>query len=304
MARIGITYEQVQAAADALLGQSKVVTINSIREQLGTGSPNTIHAHLVKWRAARPVAQSAAHELPADLVNAFGRELSKAAAAARAEIESVLVQAQQEAAQLSATGETLEQQLSDITEQLNDVAADLAASEKLADERQVEINHLTKEVERERKMTGDAQTEVATLRVTVAEQNKEIETLKQQVTKLTTDLATSTEKTIKAEREKAVAEAQKVAAEEAKQTATDNAAQRYASYEKQLQQAQATEDRINKTVVTIEAKNAELQKRLDDVLIKLATKEAQPTSTPPEVPPVEAPTTAPKAAKKSVKKGE
>ena len=128
MARLGITYEQVAAACDSLMGANRPITINSVREVLGTGSPNTVHAHLVKWRAARPVATAAAYELPTDLVNAFGKEMAKAKAAARAEIESTLVTVQEEAAQLSAVGETLEQQLSDITEQLTSVASERDAA--------------------------------------------------------------------------------------------------------------------------------------------------------------------------------
>ena len=55
MARVGITFEQVAAAADALVGEGQSPTIKAVRERLGTGSPNTIHAHLVQWRQARPV---------------------------------------------------------------------------------------------------------------------------------------------------------------------------------------------------------------------------------------------------------
>ncbi|WP_340367478.1 DNA-binding protein, partial [Marinobacter azerbaijanicus] len=46
MARTGITYEQVATVADALVGQGEKPSIQRIREQLGTGSPNTIHRHL------------------------------------------------------------------------------------------------------------------------------------------------------------------------------------------------------------------------------------------------------------------
>ena len=48
MARIGITFEQVSAAADALRGEGMNPTIKAVRERLGTGSPNTIHEHLKK----------------------------------------------------------------------------------------------------------------------------------------------------------------------------------------------------------------------------------------------------------------
>jgi colicin import membrane protein len=119
MARIGITFEQVAAAADALVGAGKQATIQAVREALGnTGSPNTIHKHLTAWRAARPQAVAAAVELPAELVNALGAEISRAAAKARAEIEGQLVQTLAEAAELSAAGEALEIERDELTQQV------------------------------------------------------------------------------------------------------------------------------------------------------------------------------------------
>ncbi len=100
MAREGISYDQVAAAADALVGAGQKPSIRNVREALGTGSPNTVHRHLTAWRAAQPVAQGVAYELPADLANAFGRELARGAAAARAEVEAQLVEARQEAARV------------------------------------------------------------------------------------------------------------------------------------------------------------------------------------------------------------
>ncbi len=108
MARAGITFEQVAAVADAMVGAGQAPTINGVRDTLGTGSPNTVHKHLTAWRAARPQAVAAAVELPAELVNALGAEITRAAAKARGEIEGALVQAQAEASELATVGEALE----------------------------------------------------------------------------------------------------------------------------------------------------------------------------------------------------
>ena len=190
MARIGISFEQVQAAADALVGQGKAATIAAVRDALGTGSPNTIHGHLVRWRAARPVAQSVAHELPAQLVNAIGQEIAKAASLARSEIESVLVQAQAEAQELSTTGESLENQLSDVMEQLTETVSERDAAVVVAAERAAEITRLLAEIERERSLSSSAQIETATLRLRAEAhierldaQAKEIEALKDALSK-------------------------------------------------------------------------------------------------------------------------
>ena len=46
----GITQEQVNKAADAILGTGKNPTVERVRAKLGTGSPNTITRMLDVWR--------------------------------------------------------------------------------------------------------------------------------------------------------------------------------------------------------------------------------------------------------------
>lgn len=51
MARTGVTEEQVHAAADALTLRGERPTIERVRAELGTGSPNTLIRHLDTWWA-------------------------------------------------------------------------------------------------------------------------------------------------------------------------------------------------------------------------------------------------------------
>ena len=215
MARIGISFEQVQAAADALVGAGKVATIAAVREALGTGSPNTIHAHLVKWRAARPVAQSVAHELPAQLVNAIGQEIAKAASLARSEIESVVVQAQAEAQELSALGDSLETQLADIIEQLTDTATERDAATATAAERSTEITRLLSDVERERGLSSAAQLETATMRLRSESHLERLEAQAKEIAALTESLSKADLARQESVTAAAVANAKLVAANEA-----------------------------------------------------------------------------------------
>ena len=53
MARPGITYEQVQSAANSLWKQGLSPSIQKIRETLGTGSNSTIATHLKRWQQER-----------------------------------------------------------------------------------------------------------------------------------------------------------------------------------------------------------------------------------------------------------
>lgn len=49
--RRGITQEQVNTAADALVAGGEKPTVEKIRVALGTGSPNTITRMLDTWRS-------------------------------------------------------------------------------------------------------------------------------------------------------------------------------------------------------------------------------------------------------------
>lgn len=63
----GITQEQVDKAADAILGTGKNPTVEKVRAALGTGSPNTVTRMLDVWRnqfAERLRRLSALPEMP------------------------------------------------------------------------------------------------------------------------------------------------------------------------------------------------------------------------------------------------
>ena len=73
MAR-GITQEQVNAAADALVAAGERPTVEKIRARLGTGSPNTVTRMLDTWRGALATRLSqvlALPAVPADVGQAF-----------------------------------------------------------------------------------------------------------------------------------------------------------------------------------------------------------------------------------------
>lgn len=141
MARTGITFDQVARHADAMQAEGRNPTIQGLREALGgTGSPNTIHKHLTAWREARPQAVAQVPKIPAELVAALSRELSRAAAQACAEIEKKLVQAQADAARL---------------------AAEKAAAEGKAEQLNADLAGMREEVLRERLAAEQARNELA-----------------------------------------------------------------------------------------------------------------------------------------------
>ena len=185
MARDGITFEQVAAAADALVGEGLQPAIRAVRERLGTGSPNTVHKHLVRWREVRPVASSAAPELPQALAAAISTEIERAVSQARATVEARLVQAQAEAADLAAAGELLEAERDTLTEQVTLLTSERDTLAGKAAQQAADLADQARRIEREQQAAEAARVDLATARLKLeaqaerqAEQKAEIERLR------------------------------------------------------------------------------------------------------------------------------
>ncbi len=106
----GITQEQVNAAADALVAASERPTVEKIRARLGTGSPNTVTRMLETWRDALATRLSRVltlPDVPEDVGQAFAEVWRLATAHAGALAQAALVQEQNAllAAQTSLTQE-------------------------------------------------------------------------------------------------------------------------------------------------------------------------------------------------------
>jgi len=229
MARIGITYEQVSAAADAIIGEGQQPTINAVRDRIGTGSPNTVHRHLTAWRAARPQATVAAPELPASLTSAIAAEIERAAASARAEIESKLVQSQAEAAELANAGESLETERDELLEQVVELTTERDTLAGKADQQAADIKAQAERIEREQQAAEAARVDLAKAQLKIessaerlGEQAAEIERLRvaldseskariaseQQAAVLSAKLESMTDRATKAEARTELAEKQ------------------------------------------------------------------------------------------------
>jgi len=229
MARIGITYEQVSAAADAIIGEGSQPTIDAVRKRIGTGSPNTVHRHLTAWRAARPQATVAAPELPASLTTAIATEIERAAASARAEVESKLVQSQAEAAELADAGESLETERDELLEQVAELTTERDTLAGKADQQTADIKAQAERIEREQQAAeaarvdlakaqlkiessaerlGEQAAEIERLRVALDLESKARITSEQQAAVLSAKLESMTERATKAEARTELAEKQ------------------------------------------------------------------------------------------------
>jgi len=72
----GITQEQVNAAADALVAAGDKPTVDKVRQALGTGSPNTVTRMLENWRATLAQRMQKVITLP-DLPSEVGQAFTE-----------------------------------------------------------------------------------------------------------------------------------------------------------------------------------------------------------------------------------
>ena len=207
MARPGITYNEVSSAIDTLIARGEDPTINRIREELGTGSPNTIHRHLVSWRSSQPVAQRKAPELPPELQAAIVREFERQSADTRSEIERHLISAQKEAATLSKAGEDLEEANGVLEDENADLLAHKGRLQALSDERQEEIKNLNSKLDTERKSLEEAHIQVAQGRNKIESLEGEKVDLKIRIDQISDEYKLSEKGRIDSDKAAAVAEA-------------------------------------------------------------------------------------------------
>lgn len=179
MPREGVSYDQVAALADALVAEGRDASTRAVRERLGgRGSPNTIHRHLVKWREARgPRVPAPPAELPSAIAREIQQEIARAVAAARAELEEQLVQAQTEARDLAEAGEALEADRETLQEQIAALSRERDTLSGRSSEQATELSRLSQEIERERRTAEEARIAVAQARLSGQQHERQLESL-------------------------------------------------------------------------------------------------------------------------------
>lgn len=208
MAREGISYEQVVAAIEELVGSGKQVTIKGIRDVLGTGSPNTIHRHLTEWRNSRPNGTVVCATLPEALTGVIARELDRVAAQARAEIEDQLSLAKIEALELATAGEALEVEIESLKATIAAITTERDAVSAIAAERQKEIFNFSELVKREQKDSESLRVELAKLHLKFDLSINEHSELSAEVSRLRKEYEYIRQAYVDAERHRAVFQAQ------------------------------------------------------------------------------------------------
>ena len=144
MARSGIRYEEVQAAAETLLGRGLNPTIQRVRELLGTGSNTTISEHLKSWQqqlaeAPKVILPPAIPEAVAAALDAFWKLAVQHAEAAFEQQRAIGAQAIAAAEQARDTAIAEQQQLrNEADDQRRRLEAAQSVNRELADRLLVE----------------------------------------------------------------------------------------------------------------------------------------------------------------------
>lgn len=200
MARQEVTYDEVKAAAIGLQNDGEQVTIDSVRESLGTGSPHTIHKHLLTWRAtqAKPAA-SPKVEIPEALAAALGAWAQQFAEEAGAGTREALEQSASDMEALLRSGEELEEEREELAAEVETVTSERDQAMATAIERSEEIERLTTELRDARRVATDALVGKAKDQLAIDGKDAQLATLREQIERNVASLAAESDARLAAE---------------------------------------------------------------------------------------------------------
>lgn len=120
MARTGLDFDTVAAAAQRVSERGERVTLRSVRAEIGEGSLTTIQRHLADWQGSKERKQAAkvdaGLELPGNVVSAIMAEIETAKEAVREELAGKLADAESDRDALAAEVERLREELEELKE--------------------------------------------------------------------------------------------------------------------------------------------------------------------------------------------
>lgn len=177
-----VTYDDVAEAADDLQDDGTPVTIDAVRGALGTGSPTTIHKHLLAWRASHAVPPAApSTDLPEPLAAALGNWVRQVAEDASAGFRDALAQAESDMDTLLKSGEQLEGERDELLAQVSSTTIARDQAQALATERSEEVERLTVELRNARQIATDALVGKAKDQLAIEGKNSQLTDLRAQL---------------------------------------------------------------------------------------------------------------------------
>jgi chromosome segregation ATPase len=232
----GITQDQVNAAADAILGAGENPTVEKVRAALGTGSPNTVTRMLDAWRSQlgeRLRQLSALPEVPAPVGQAMMTLWQLATEHARQAIAGHFAK---ERAALETDRNTLTAERQDWAARLETAETDRARAQVAKDLAEHACATLDAQLQDSHALRADLAQQRDRLQTQCDQQANEVQTLRGQLTELQTTVAC----------ERARQEAYVRGVEDRAHQEIDRARQEAKHWQQQLE----TADRANKDAVT------------------------------------------------------
>lgn len=157
MASEGLTFDEVAAAADSLQGDGKQVTIEAVRDFLGTASPTAIHPHLAAWRASRATpAEAPKVEIPESIIAALGSWVQQYAQEAGVGDREALAQSESDLGGLLKSSGQLETERDELLAKVASLTSARDHALATAAERGESIERLTAELRNARLVATDA----------------------------------------------------------------------------------------------------------------------------------------------------
>lgn len=202
MARQEVTFDEVTASAISLQEDGRQVTIDTVREKLGTGSPHSIHKHLAAWRAsqAKP-AEAPKAELPESIVAALSNWAQQFAEESGTGTREALAQSDEDMAALRIASEELEAERDDLLAEVDDVTAARDEAVATAADRSEEIERLTAELRDARRIATEALVGKAKDQLAIDGKDAQLTDLRSQIERNVASLAAESDARLKAEME-------------------------------------------------------------------------------------------------------
>ncbi|EPT4224775.1 DNA-binding protein [Pseudomonas aeruginosa] len=284
-----ITPDRVFAAADALEASGNRVSVRSVRDHLGGGSPNQITPLLASWRARKPSVAAPEIQLDPRIVQLIAEQVRAAAgeAAVRAderanEAEDTLTLCQQEnselAEQLATTLRALDEARAKVEQQAGTISEIREEIERVRSEAEEEVEEANTRANREREVAETAQHalaraelrlesmprlegEVERLRTALDEALSGKQSAEQQAAVAAAKLDAATQRVSAAEEREREARQQQAAAQEAAARANGDAHQAQIT----LQAVQARLESTSRELETARGSLSELKEELKEL---------------------------------------
>jgi chromosome segregation ATPase len=202
MAEQKVTFDAVAAAANVLETKGEEVSVEAVREALGTGSPNAIRKHLSAWRAENTTpAPPLKADLPESVVTALTDWAQQFADEAGGPLREALAQSEKEMQDVLESSSQFEAERDELNEEATRLKAERDQALATIEERDEDIRRLTVELRNARTIATDALVGKAKDQLAIDGKDAQLVDLRQQLERNVASAAAVSDARLQAEME-------------------------------------------------------------------------------------------------------